>query len=116
MRNGAKHSAEDCAICSGRECRVKVISPVDGEFEAQLIPLADGRTRFEDASPLAANNNREIESSGMSGMFSDPRLIGWTGERYDPRALRILARTPIRTATLLAMQSLQTWGPSHARL
>lgn len=116
IRSGATHVAENCPICSGRECRVIVASPVDGEFVAELIPMPDGRTRLENASPVSTKNLREIESSGMSGFRWDPRFGDWEQGTRSPEELRRLRRIHLPCATELAMKSLQTWGPANARL
>jgi hypothetical protein len=115
MRNGAAHSVENCDICAGRTCRVKVASPTDGEFVAQLVPLDNGRTRLDSAgaSLPRLGAGREIELNGTA-----PRPAGWEPERWSEETLRAIRRLPIHIpcATALAMQHLLTWGASHARL
>lgn len=107
-RNGAKHSVADCAICSGKECRVIV----NDEFEATLTSGPDGRTRLIGASPLPLRSFHTYTYIGSSRPVNKPLPEGYVGGWRRPDT----GDLPIQTATLLAMQSLQTWGTAKARL
>lgn len=112
MRNGAAHRAEDCAICAGRTCRVIVASPVDGEFEAQLVPLENGRTKLEGVRHPHVPSFPSDRYIGSSGPVHKPLPKGYVGGWRRPGTGLI----HIPCATALVMQALQTWGTSHARL
>lgn len=112
LRNGASHCADNCPICAGRECRVKVSNPDFGEFDA-ILSARDlcGRTEVE-PSAVVAKVSRDVGGSG----FGAPRPFGFEPAAWDPRGLREVQNAFIPCATELAIRSLQVWGAQHARL
>ena len=111
VRKGLKHSAEDCPICAGRICRVIVSNPVEGECEAMLIPLDNGRTALEGVKSLSPTF-RIDRPIGSGRPVRKPLPKGYVPGLRRPDTGTI----HIPTATILVIQALQTWGASHARL
>jgi len=92
---------------------VTVQNPVDGEFVADLVTVSEsGRTILQPAIGYrGAKAERFIEMTGTA-----PIPAGLESARFSAAALAVHRRVHIPCATAIAMQSLRTWGASHARL